>query len=328
MLEKYKEGQPVAYEIFKNSVKEKKSIHAYMIQTDNILFGKQLAVDFSKVLICPKQNFVDKGCQFKDCNICNRIDNDVFPELKIIKPEGLWIRKEQISELREKFSLKLLEGNKRIYIILEPEKLNVYAANSILKFLEEPVENVIAFFITTNIYNVLDTVVSRCQVIYLNKNKREQVFIEKDNIALLNINFLLLNDEYLKNKVNMEKTLEKIIGIVTFIKTYENVKEDVLLSLNELWNPYIQNQDDILLALEVIIFFYKDVLKYLMLEEIEFFEEYKSIIEEIKNKNNFIVLIKKIKKVLLLKEKIKYNLNMSMIVDKLVFSLKAVEKDD
>jgi len=145
---------------------------------------------------------------------------------------------------------------------------------------------------------------------------------------LLNINFLLLNDEYLKNKVNMEKTLEKIIGIVTFIKTYENVKEDVLLSLNELWNPYIQNQDDILLALEVIIFFYKDVLKYLMLEEIEFFEEYKSIIEEIKNKNNFIVLIKKIKKVLLLKEKIKYNLNMSMIVDKLVFSLKAVEKDD
>ncbi len=47
-------------------------------------------------------------------------------------------KKDQLLTLQEDFRMKSIEGSKRIYIISEADKLNVQAANSILKFLEEP----------------------------------------------------------------------------------------------------------------------------------------------------------------------------------------------
>ena len=50
-------------------------------------------------------------------------------------------------------------------VINDVELLNTSAANSILKFLEEPEENIIAILITSNRNLVINTIVSRCQVI-------------------------------------------------------------------------------------------------------------------------------------------------------------------
>ena len=52
--------------------------------------------------------------------------------------------------------------------------MRVEAANSILKFLEEPNDDIIAFLITNSFDNVMTTIVSRCQIIKLN-NVREKL---------------------------------------------------------------------------------------------------------------------------------------------------------
>ena len=70
-----------------------------------------------------------------------------YPEIKIIEPDGMWIKKEQLMELQEEFNKTAIEGSKRIYTILECEKLNKQAANSILKFLEEPNDDIIALLV-------------------------------------------------------------------------------------------------------------------------------------------------------------------------------------
>ena len=60
--------------------------------------------------------------------------------------------------------------NKLIYVIDQAEKLNDSSANTILKFLEEPEEDIIAILVANNRYKVLDTILSRCQVITLINN--------------------------------------------------------------------------------------------------------------------------------------------------------------
>ena len=70
-----------------------------------------------------------------------------------------------------------------IYIINQCDKLNSSSANSLLKFLEEPEDNIIGFFITNSKMNVISTVRSRCQEysIYYDKESKDYKYL--DNIV-------------------------------------------------------------------------------------------------------------------------------------------------
>ena len=74
-----------------------------------------------------------------------------YTELKIVKPNGQFIKKEQLLELQNSVLNKPVEANKIIYIIKNAERLNSSSANSILKFLEEPEDNIIAILLTDNL---------------------------------------------------------------------------------------------------------------------------------------------------------------------------------
>ena len=71
----------------------------------------------------------------------------------------------------EKFSNKSIYNNYQIYVVHNAEMLNISASNTILKFLEEPEDNIIAIFLSTHRYKVLPTILSRCIVMSLTKEK-------------------------------------------------------------------------------------------------------------------------------------------------------------
>ena len=169
MLDEYIDKQKIVYKTLVNSVKNNKYSHAYLFESNGNKDVYDLAISFAKCLLCPKNYSNYKAC--KDCKQCERIDKKCFTDLKIIEADGLWIKKEQLDELQKEFSTKSLESNKKVYIINNAEKLNVQTSNSLLKFLEEPEENIIAILITDNIYQLLDTIISRCQIISFSKQK-------------------------------------------------------------------------------------------------------------------------------------------------------------
>ena len=162
MLDDFISDQAIAYKIFKNSISKNKLSHAYLINTNGYHKGFDFAKAFAKYLLCPNNE-----TESHECSVCHLIDNNSYSEFKVIEADGLWIKKEQTDELQEMFSMKSLSGRK-VYIINGVENLNISASNSILKFLEEPEEGIVAILITDNIYKVLGTIVSRCQVINLN----------------------------------------------------------------------------------------------------------------------------------------------------------------
>lgn len=90
----------------------------------------------------------------------------------ILNPDSEKINKERIINLINKFSLSALEvTNKKIYLIQNLEEGSIEANNTLLKFLEEPPVNTYAIITSKDINQVLETIISRCQVITMPKPK-------------------------------------------------------------------------------------------------------------------------------------------------------------
>ena len=326
MLDDYKEGQVVVYNILLNAINNQKVAHAYLISSDNAEISNNFALSFAKSLICPGNKTKQSGCE--NCSLCFRIENNNFPELKRIEPDGLWIKKEQLLELQKEFGMKALEGNKKVYIINQVERLNNQAANSILKFLEEPEPNIIALLTTSDIHNVLPTIVSRCQLLNLNNNHQNKAKLaEFDNVSnktLLKIGNIFYSDEKeLHNYVNNEDNVKKIEAIIYYIKKYEALGLDVLTESKKSWNDYFKDKEDYIWAFDIMALFYKDVLNLVYNKELELFDYYKDVLEFVLSKNDIDDILYKLQKILLAKEKIKYNVNLNLLMDKLILEIES-----
>lgn len=309
MLDDYKSKQPVVYKTLINSVKKNKFSHAYLFETHGYSKSLDLVLSFVKYILCPN-NYSNNNC-CNNCSMCKNIDENNYIELKIIRPDGLWIKKEQLTDLRQEFSKKAITGNKKIYIITEADKLNPASANSILKFLEEPEDNIIAILMVENKYQLLDTIVSRCQIISLLNNPLENLNTTYEKISNI------INNE------NIDE--EKLDKIISFVNYYEKHRLDTILNTQKLWHQYFQDKEIISDAFEIMSLYYMDAVNLACGYHLNIFDKYETNLKEIINKNNIDKLIEKINIILKLKDLIKFNINTSLLMDKLILELEEVQ---
>lgn len=315
MLDDFSIEQTIAYKTLINSVKNNKCSHAFLLETNGYYKALDLAIAFAKYLLCPNNYSNKEKC--KDCNQCNTIDKREFIELKIIEPDGQWIKKSQLDELQSEFSKKSIIGTKKVYIINDAHKLNVSSSNSLLKFLEEPEDGIIAILITENAYQLLNTIVSRCQILSLRPNniKKEDPLLKKIANELFNDNKKI--EEYIIDEHNMEN----VFHIIDFIKYYEENKELTLLYINKYWNNYFKERDSIYIAFSIMLLFYKDVLNYMLNNDILIFNDQIENLKYVSDKNTIDNIIHKINVIMDLREKIKFNINSNALMDKLIINL-------
>ena len=297
MFDEYKESQQIVYKTLTNEIKNNKYSHAYLFEANGNPDAFSLVMGFVKMLLCPYNYSNNEKCV--NCTICERIDKNIYSDLKIIEPDGMWIKKEQLDELQKEFSTKSVESNKKVYIINGAEKLNPQAANSMLKFLEEPEEGIIAILITNNVYQLLSTIVSRCQIISLAKSTTKNI----------NIN------------LSKEELEEKLDSINNFVKYLEKEKLDTIIMSNKLWHDIYKERKDYILGYELMLIYYKDILNYKLNRKLELFDNYIEDIKMISDNNTFNNIIFKINKIIELKEYIKVNANQNLLLDKLIIEL-------
>lgn len=311
MLDDFISDQAIAYKIFKNSIIKNKLSHAYLINTNGYNKGFDFAKAFAKYLLCPNS---ETGSH--ECSVCHLIDNNSYSEFKVIEADGLWIKKEQTDELQEMFSMKSLSGRK-VYIINGVENLNISASNSILKFLEEPEVGIVAILITDNIYKVLGTIVSRCQVINLNN-----VQVKSDDM-LLNVGNQLYNDSDKINEfVNDSESIDKIGHVIDFIEYLYSNKLDTLVYINKYWNDFFKGKDDYLFAFNIMIMFYSDVINYKMGKDI-LLSEFKSNIEKF-GELDYNVINSILNLIMEVREDLYSNVNLNLLMDKFIIKMEAI----
>ena len=313
MLEQFQEGQPVAYRILKNAIKNDEYSHAYIFETNGFYDSFNFVMAFIKGLLCPKKKTNKENCE--DCHQCEVIDSGNFPEIKIINPEGMWIKKEQMQQLQSEFNEKALIGNKRIYIINHAEKLNKQSANSILKFLEEPENNIVAILLTENTYSILETIRSRCQIIRLKEEKGNPNDSEFEKIKKA----ISQNHEE-KEALNDEQVEIQIKKTIDFINYYEKNHLDTILYMNKLWHEAIKSKEEIIDAFDIIILYYKDLINLKLEKKTEIFNKTTEM-EKIVNNNKTIELCNKLNIIVDKKNQIKYNVNTNLFMDKLIIDM-------
>ena len=323
MLEAFKYEQPIAYKIMTNTSNKKRISHAYLIESKGYSKTDELILAFVKYILCDEEKM---SVEEKE-SICHLVDTNNYTELKIINPDGNWIKKEQLVELQKEFSNKTIIGTKKIYVINNAERLNASAANSILKFLEEPADNIIAILVTENQYQLLDTIISRCQLISLNKD----VLKKEDNRNLRIASLLFNNEKDITFFSNDDKFNEYIEKAIEFVNYYEKNGIDSILYINNLWNKTFLKANNNLkiplmeIGLEVVLLYYKDILNYKGKRNIDIFNDSEEKIYEIANKNSIEKICEKIQIIFEIKNKIKYNNNKNLLMDRLLLMMGGVK---
>ncbi|MDG2164986.1 MAG: DNA polymerase III subunit delta' [Flavobacteriales bacterium] len=101
----------------------------------------------------------------------------VFDWLKHIgvdNKQGL-ISVEESAHVLKDLSLKPFEGETKMMLIWMPEKMNVQAANKLLKIIEEPPQKTLFLFVAESTENMLATVLSRTQLIKVPRHSDEDL---------------------------------------------------------------------------------------------------------------------------------------------------------
>ena len=307
MLEEYEKKEPIIYRQISNSIKNGLS-HAYLFELNDNIYAYEMIM-----------SFVKKVLSNGDDNIAKRIDDGNYPELKHIFPDGQLIRKEQLEELQKSFSTISLENDKRFYIIHDSEKLNVAAANSLLKFLEEPSDGIIAILLTNNINLMLKTIVSRCQIFTFSKNILEDYI--KFNQITSNITLHKLFFTIWKNKDELNEYHRNFVKkVIEFINYYEKNKLKTIVYENRFFEEF-NDKIELNKFFECVILFYRDLLRYKFGSDVLYFDDYIDYIREFSCINTEEMIIKKINTLLEKVRLIKNNVNTSMFIDGIIIDM-------
>ncbi len=99
------------------------------------------------------------------CRSCRKIEAGTHPDIRVIEPDGHYIKIAQIRDLCNTLLAKPLEASHRIILIKEAGRMNREAANALLKVLEEPPAGTFFCLMTHQPSELLPTVLSRCQLV-------------------------------------------------------------------------------------------------------------------------------------------------------------------
>lgn len=90
---------------------------------------------------------------------------------------------DEAQEVLKKLALKSFEGGYKIMLIWMADKMNTEASNKLLKLLEEPPAKTVFILLAENEKNILQTILSRCQVLKfnpLNAKEIEEALLENE----------------------------------------------------------------------------------------------------------------------------------------------------
>mgnify|MGYP000850254547 CR=1 FL=1 len=165
--------QPKFHRFLSHAFKQGRVSQAYMLYGSPRCNFLETSHFLAKSLFCQKG-----GLACGTCQECTRFDQNVHPDFLEVDGFGGNVKKGDIENIRDFFAMSSVEnGTKRgAYLISECGNMTEEAANSLLKFLEEPALGITAILTTSNIEGVLPTLVSRCETIKLEPLPREKVF--------------------------------------------------------------------------------------------------------------------------------------------------------
>lgn len=158
------DSQEVAKRILYNGYHQNKQSHLYIVVGNDLHNQQSLYHWYLKLHVC--EHLVEQTpCHA--CPQCLQVEHDNFINSVVIRRQGdkKSIGVDEVHILQELFSVSAHQAGKRFFCIEDADCLTIQAANSILKFLEEPQGDTVGFLLVKNEQKLLPTIRSRGQLI-------------------------------------------------------------------------------------------------------------------------------------------------------------------
>ncbi|MCR6516244.1 DNA polymerase III subunit delta' [Clostridium sp. LY3-2] len=107
--------------------------------------------------------------------IINKPLGEENADVVIYKAKKATIGVDEVRKIIEELNKKPYEGDRKVILIHNAEKLTVQAQNALLKTIEEPPNGVFIILLTTNLEIILETIKSRCQIYKLTPLNKEEM---------------------------------------------------------------------------------------------------------------------------------------------------------
>lgn len=248
---------------FQRKLQKRTLAHAYLFEGASGTGKKELALWIAASLFC--QN-TQEGVACGECQNCTRIFEGNHPDIVMIEPEGLSIKVDQIRYLKSEFSKSGMESTQKVFIVTDVEKMTAGAANSLLKFLEEPSGKMYAFLLTTAKQRILPTILSRCQLIHFSplpqevlKQELQQQGVSENHAALL---VHLTNDVSRAVEWSQDEWFIDAYEMIWkwFEKMAKGDRQSFVFVQTNMMNHF-KERSQYQLVLELLLLIYRDALK-------------------------------------------------------------------
>lgn len=282
-------------EMLKSSYKNNRLSHAYLFYGDDGVGKKEMAYYLAMIVNC--QN---GACM--ECHTCKSIMADEFINVHyigVLEKKKL-ISKNQIEELQDEFAKTSLVEGPRVYIVDGIDTASVAAQNSLLKFIEEPVngEETFGVFIAKDISNVISTIQSRCSLVYFPSMPKSVIlgYLKDNDVPVKKAELISLMTNSFSEAMGFAKNtnLDKLISAIDEFLNCRDAKTGVLYL--KTWNAFLADTTMLKWFFKFILALYEDMFLMYNREEI-YLSSYEQSINSLcklysyaDSKNNFEII--------------------------------------
>ncbi len=224
---------PKVYQAFQDILKKNRLNHAYLFSGD--FANAEMALFLAKVIFC-EQKKDQTPCGH--CRSCQLIEQGDFADVTVLEPTGQVIKTDVVKEMMANFSQTGYEGKRQVFIIKDCEKMHVNAANSLLKYIEEPQGQAYIFLLTNDDNKVLPTIKSRTQVFQFPKNEAYLFQLAQERGLLRSqadlVAKLAKNVDQLEDLAHNSHFLEVMVQVERFVSIWLKDQLQAYLALNRL----------------------------------------------------------------------------------------------
>ena len=327
-MNKLEAEQPLVYQTINNMIDRRQLPHALIFYGDKSTSKKEMAMYLTKYLYAKLFNE-----DIETSHHSRRIDDNCFTNLIIVEPTKGTIKKDQILSIIDEASKSSLEDGPKVFIFNDADTLNQSSANSLLKFIEEPLDDIYIIFLVNNLNMMLSTIKSRCALLSFRPLNRE-FLKEKLDLEGIDPNIMSVITEYTQDF----DEIKRIVNDESYVDAYDLVSElfnepvekggSMILYLNESMAKINDSNTEFFISL--FIYYLNDMLKVSVFNNDEII--WKGERARIKALSNIIdkdALVTIIKDALDIKNRLKYHINFKLNMDKILLDLSlALERGD
>ena len=257
-------GQEELKQHIRSAIETDKVSHAYIINGERNAGKEFIARLFAMALQCEKGGVEPCG----ECHSCKQALSRNQPDIIYVsheKPNTIGV--EDIREqINNDIGIKPYSSPRKVYIMNEGEKMTPQAQNALLKTLEEPPAYAVILILTSNVEELLPTIISRCVVLNMKpvsdalvkKYLMEELAVPdyKANICVAFARGNVGKAKRLAGSEEFEKVKEEAISLVKYINDMEI--HEIVKAIKKITEYNLDIND----YLDILTVWYRDVLLY------------------------------------------------------------------